>query len=207
MAVSFDDIAVHRIIPVVKIDSADAAEPLFDALQAGGLPLAEVTLRTPCAFEAIRIAARRPNFIIGAGTVLNVSECQMVLEAGASFVVSPGFDRGVVNLCQHQRIPCLPGVATATEIQTLFNLGVRAVKFFPAESLGGIPMLQALAAPFHQMKFVPTGGIGPSNLAAWLSLPRVAAVGGSWMVKPELYADGDFSTVTHAVREAVALVP
>ena len=206
MPETYESVTRHKIIPVVRIENADAADPLFDALQTGGLPIAEITMRTSCAFEAIQRGAQRDDFIIGAGTVMNVTECEMVLKAGAKFVVSPGFNRGVVGLCMHRKIPCLPGVATASEIQNLFNLGIRNVKFFPAEPLGGIGMLKALAAPFHQMRFVPTGGINASNVQSYLSLPCVLAVGGSWMVKPELYEDGDFSRVTNATQEAVKLV-
>ena len=137
MPETYESITQRKIIPVVKIDRMEAAEPLFDALQAGGLPIAEITMRTSCAVEAMRAGAARNDFIIGAGTVMDVTQCEMVVQAGAQFVVSPGFNRGVVGLCMHRKIPCLSGVATASEIQNLFNLGIRHAKFFPAEPLGG----------------------------------------------------------------------
>ncbi len=202
----YQQLSRYRIIPVVKIDNLAAADPLFEALTAGGLPLAEITLRTDCALEVIRQGSARSDFIIGAGTVLNVRDCDQALRAGASFVVSPGFDHEVVELCARRGIPCLPGAATASEIQHLYNRGVLVAKFFPAEPLGGVNMLKALAAPFRQMQFVPTGGIQRDNLRSYLSLPCVTAVGGSWMVHPDLYQNGDFSFVTQAVKDALQLV-
>ncbi|MDG1807453.1 MAG: bifunctional 4-hydroxy-2-oxoglutarate aldolase/2-dehydro-3-deoxy-phosphogluconate aldolase [Pirellulaceae bacterium] len=201
-----DSLIRYQIIPVVRIDTTAAANPLFDALERGGLPVAEITLRTPCALEAIQLAAKRQQFMVGAGTVLNTSDCQAALNAGAQFIVSPGLDEAVVNLCKQHGIPCYPGVATPSEIQKASNMGVRTVKFFPAEPLGGVNMLAALAAPFHQMKFIPTGGINASNVASYLALDYVDAIGGSWMVKPKLYADGNFSDVTQLTRQAMTLV-
>ena len=198
-------ISKYNVIPVVRLDSLQHASPLFGALHEGGLPIAEVTLRTDCALDAIGEAARRDDFLIGAGTVLNAEQCAEALKAGAAFIVSPGFDAGVVKLCQEHNVPCFPGAATATEIQTAFNAGLRTVKFFPAESLGGAKTLAALAAPFHQMTFIPTGGINATNAIDYLKQPYVPVVGGSWLVKPELYENGDFSLVTERARNALSI--
>ena len=206
MSEVYDSLIRHQIIPVIRIDNTADANPLFAALEQGGLPIAEITLRTPHAIEAIQLAAQRERFMVGAGTVLNAGDCQAVLDAGAKFVVSPGLDEAVVNLCRQHGTPCFPGVATPSEIQKASNLGVQTVKFFPAEPLGGIKMLSALAAPFHQMKFIPTGGINDSNAASYLALDYVDAIGGSWMVKPTLYADGNFSEVTRLANQAMTLV-
>lgn len=195
----------HRIIPVVTISSNEVAEPLLDALQQGGLPIAEITLRTRHAYDAIQLAANRTDFLVGAGTVINAEQCQRVIDCGASFVVSPGFDPGVVEVCLTRQIPCIPGFATATELQALIGLGLRVAKFFPAEPLGGKPMLKSLAGPFPFMKFVPTGGVNANNLEAWLAMPQVVAVGGSWMVKDSLFAGGDYTSVVQATADAVKI--
>ena len=191
-----------RIIPVVNIADESFAKGLADALIAGGLPLMEITLRSDAAINAIKSLAARADFVLGAGTVLNVIQCRQALDAGARFSVSPGLDDGVVQHCLDNSVPVFPGVATATELQRAYNLGLTTVKFFPAEASGGMTTLKALAAPFDQMRFIPTGGINAENMSIYLSLPSTLAVGGSWMVKHELYADGDFSKVEVLTIEA-----
>lgn len=198
-----NQISEYKIIPVVKLERPETTEPLMDALVRGGLPVAEITLRTSCALECIRIAAEASDVLLGAGTVLNVDQAKDAVAAGASFIVSPGLDEATVEYCLTHSIPVFPGVATATEIQRAYILGVRTVKFFPAEANGGVKAMSALAGPFHQMKFVPTGGIHQANMADYLSNPSVLAVGGSWMVKPVLFQDGDFCRVLETTQEAV----
>ncbi len=194
-----------RLVPVVRLDELTSANHLADALLAGGLPLAEITLRTPVALSAIGELAKRDDIAVGAGTVLNRSQAADCIQAGARFVVSPGLDPELVTYCQDRGVPVFPGVSSASEIQAAYNLGLRQVKYFPAEASGGITSLKALAAPFHQMQFIPTGGIHPDNLLDYLHLDCTLAVGGSWMVKPALYASGDFSQVTELTRAAVAM--
>jgi 2-dehydro-3-deoxyphosphogluconate aldolase/(4S)-4-hydroxy-2-oxoglutarate aldolase len=195
-----------RLIPVVNIAESRWASPLAEALTEGGLAVAEITLRSDCALAAIESLAARAGFLVGAGTVLNRDQAAAAIDVGAAFIVSPGLDEATVEYCLHNEVPVYPGVGTATELQRAFNMGLRVVKFFPAEALGGTRTLAALSAPFREMKFLPTGGIGPGNLGAYLQLTNVLACGGSWMVKPSLYEDGGFSKVVTAVREAVGLV-
>jgi 2-dehydro-3-deoxyphosphogluconate aldolase/(4S)-4-hydroxy-2-oxoglutarate aldolase len=199
-------IETARIVPVVVLDDAEAARPLAAALLAGGLDLIEVTLRTPSALESIRAMAVEGSMLVGAGTVLSVAQVDQALEAGAQFVVSPGFSDAVVRRCQERGVLCLPGAVTATEIQRALEAGLGMVKFFPAETSGGPAAIRALSGPFAQMRFVPTGGVGLQNASDYLALPAVAAVGGTWMVSPELVAAGDFDGVAKRTRDAVALV-
>ena len=199
-------LAELKVVPVVKIDNLDQAHPLGSALAAGGLPVAEITLRTDCALEAISRFASIEGMLVGAGTVLNCDQAVAAIDAGAKFVVSPGLDEATVEFCLEKNIAIYPGCATATEVQRAYNFGLRSIKFFPAESLGGVGTLKALAAPFHQMRFVPTGGITGTNAMHYLSLECTLAVGGSWMVKPELYSGGDFESVIELTNAAVEAV-
>lgn len=192
----------HRLVPVVVLDDARDAEPLAEALSAGGLPIAEVTLRTPSALESIAAMAQVPNLIVGAGTVVRPDDVARVAEAGARFVVSPGFSPAVVRACREAEIPVLPGIATATELQMAVEAGVDTVKFFPASAAGGPSMVKALSAPFPDVRFVPTGGIDDGSLGSYLALPSVLAVGGSWMVARKLVAAHDFDTVTKLTQQA-----
>ncbi|MCH2182420.1 MAG: bifunctional 4-hydroxy-2-oxoglutarate aldolase/2-dehydro-3-deoxy-phosphogluconate aldolase [Mariniblastus sp.] len=194
-----------RLVPVVRLEELPSASGLADALMAGGLPLAEITLRTPVALSAIEQLANREDILVGAGTVLNRTQAADCIQAGARFVVSPGLDPELVSYCQSRDIPVFPGVSSASEIQAAYNLGLRQVKFFPAEAAGGTASLKALAAPFHQMQFIPTGGISATNLLDYLDLDCTLAVGGSWMVKPALYESGNFSQVTELTRAAVQM--
>ncbi len=201
---STDLLAGSRVVPVVIIEDPATAEPLGKALLAGGLGCAEVTLRTASALAALRELAQQPDLLVGAGTVVSREQVDQAVEAGAKFVVSPGFSPTVVRHCQDLGIPVLPGVATATEIMAALDAGVQVVKFFPAQSLGGVPMLRALAAPFGTVRFVPTGGITAALLPEYLAQPSVAAVGGSWMVAPALLAAGRYDEITALSAAAVA---
>ena len=193
------------VIPVLVVDDVAHARPIAEALVAGGLPVLEVTLRTPVALDAISEMTKVEGAVVGAGTVLNERDLDASLQAGARFIVSPGFSAAVVRRCQAVGVPVFPGVATATEIIAALDAGVDLVKFFPAESLGGVGMLKALAAPFRSVRFIPTGGIAAAQLADYLAVPAVAAVGGSWMVAPKLIADGRWDEITKLTAEAVSV--
>lgn len=195
-----------RLVPVVVVDHASSAEPLAKALVDGGLPVAEVTFRTDAAVDVIRAMAVRGDVLVGAGTVLSAEQVDAAVEAGASYVVSPGLSRAVVERCRDHGVLSLPGAVTATEIQDALELGVEVVKFFPAEASGGARAIAALAGPFRAVSFVPTGGIGPENVVDYLELPSVVAVGGSWMVPADVVAAGDFDRIRELTQQAVALV-
>ena len=167
--------------------------------------MAEVTFRTAAASESIRAMVARGDMLVGAGTVLTPAQVDQAVEAGASYVVSPGLSRAVVERCREREVVVLPGGVTATEVQAALELGVTTVKFFPASTSGGAPAIAALAGPFGNVRFVPTGGIGPNNLADYLSIPAVAAVGGSWMVPRDRVKSGDFAAIQQLTAEAVAL--
>lgn len=198
-------LSAARLVPVVVLDDAALAGPLAEALVAGGLPVAEVTFRTAAAPDAIRAMADRGDVLVGAGTVLTPEQVDQAVAAGASYVVSPGLSRAVVERCQEHGVLALPGAVTATEVQAALELGLTTVKFFPAGTSGGAPAIAALAAPFAGVRFVPTGGVGPGNLHDYLAIPAVAAVGGSWMVPRDRIAAGDLDTVRRLTAEAVAL--
>jgi 2-dehydro-3-deoxyphosphogluconate aldolase/(4S)-4-hydroxy-2-oxoglutarate aldolase len=199
-----DAVLAGRVLPVVVLAESDRAAPLGEAILAGGLRCAEVTFRTPAAAAAIRaMSAGNPDLIVGAGTVLTVEQVDLALDAGARFVVSPGFGPAVVRRCQERQIPVFPGATTATEVQMALDAGLDAVKFFPAEAAGGVRMIEALAAPFPSVRFIPTGGIGPDNVARYLAIASVAAVGGTWMVAPPMVAAGDWAGITRLTRDAV----
>ncbi|MCO6046427.1 bifunctional 4-hydroxy-2-oxoglutarate aldolase/2-dehydro-3-deoxy-phosphogluconate aldolase [Aeoliella sp. ICT_H6.2] len=202
----YESLAEHRLVPVIALDDVAQASPLADALVAGGLPVAEVTFRTPAALESIRTMAQRGDLLVGAGTVLTTTQVSQAQAAGAKFLVSPGFNPRVVSHALSIGMPICPGVCTPSDVEQAIEHGLEVVKFFPAEAFGGLSTLKAIAAPYRQMRFIPTGGIGPGNVMDYLAFDRVVACGGSWMVKPSLYADGDFSGVETAVREAVQLV-
>lgn len=195
------------LVPVIKIDDAKNAAPLGKALIAGGIPVAEVTFRTAAAEDAIKsMAAECPDLIMGAGTVINVELAKKAIKAGAKFIVSPGFNPNVVDYCLEQGIPILPGVNNPSLIEAGLEKGLEVFKFFPAEQSGGVKMIDALAAPFGQIKFVPTGGIDASNVADYAKRDAVLAIGGSWMVKADLIKAGDWDGIADLCREAVAAV-
>ncbi|HEY3925490.1 MAG TPA: bifunctional 4-hydroxy-2-oxoglutarate aldolase/2-dehydro-3-deoxy-phosphogluconate aldolase [Acidothermaceae bacterium] len=198
-------LSLTRLVPVVVLDDTAHADGLAAALIAGGLAIAEVTLRTDAALESIRVMAARGDIVVGAGTVLTTAQVDDVVAAGASFVVSPGLSRPVVERCLEHGVLAFPGAVTATEIQAALELGVTTVKFFPASTSGGVAAIAALAAPFGGVGFVPTGGVTPENLAGYLAVPAVVAVGGSWMVPRGRVNAGDFAGITELTAAAVAL--
>ena len=203
----FDQFHKIGIIPVLEIDSAERAKPLAEALLAGGLPIAEITLRTDAALDAIRAMVREmPEVIVGAGTVISWEQAEMARYAGAQFLVSPGMVEQVVIWAQENEMPILPGAVTPTEMIVGINLGLKILKFFPAESTGGLNAISAMSDPFPQLRFIPTGGIRLENAAAYLQHPKIHAVGGSWMAKRQMIADGKFAEITRLAREASALV-
>lgn len=202
---TLDRLAAARLVPVVVLDDAADAAPLAAALVAGGLPVAEVTFRTAAAADSIRAMSARGDMLVGAGTVLTPAQVDEAVAAGASYVVSPGLSRAVVERCQEHGVLALPGAVTATEIQAALELGLTTVKFFPAGTSGGAKAIAALAAPFGGVRFVPTGGVSAGNLHEYLDVPSVVAVGGSWMVTKDLVRAGDYAGVTRLTAEAVAL--
>jgi 2-dehydro-3-deoxyphosphogluconate aldolase / (4S)-4-hydroxy-2-oxoglutarate aldolase len=194
------------IVPVIVLDDPGLARPLADALAERGLPCAEVTFRTPRAAEALRLMAQDTRVVVGAGTVLTVDQVDAAVTAGATYIVSPGYSRDVVRACQARGIPVIPGVATPTDIQMALQDGLTLVKFFPAEAIGGTRTLAAMAAPFPGLRFIPTGGISPENLADYLALPPVLAVGGSWMAPASLVSRQKWAEISRLATEAVAAV-
>ncbi|GAA0487048.1 bifunctional 4-hydroxy-2-oxoglutarate aldolase/2-dehydro-3-deoxy-phosphogluconate aldolase [Streptomyces stramineus] len=194
------------VLPVVTVTDAADAVPLARALVAGGLPAIEVTLRTDAALEAIRaIAARVPEAVVGAGTVLAPGQVDAAVAAGARFLVSPGRTDRLLESMRASGVPFLPGVSTASEVMALLERGVREMKFFPAEAAGGVAYLRSLSAPLPAARFCPTGGIGPGSAPAYLALPNVGCVGGTWMLPAAAVAGRDWARVTRLAREAAAL--
>lgn len=195
------------IVPVIVIDEPGDAAPLADALAEGGLPCAEVTFRTPDAAEALRrLVDARDDVLAGAGTVLTTLQVDEAREAGAAFIVSPGLNPRVVEHCLGHGIPVFPGVCTPTEIEAALALGLTTVKFFPAEPIGGLPYLKAIAAPYGMLRFVPTGGIGVARIAEYLAYDRVVACGGSWMAPQDRIRAGDFEWIRRETARAVESV-
>jgi 2-dehydro-3-deoxyphosphogluconate aldolase / (4S)-4-hydroxy-2-oxoglutarate aldolase len=194
------------VIPVVVLDDVDAAPSLGEALVAGGLPCAEITLRTSAAFGAIEMLAADHRLTVGAGTALDPGDVDRAVAAGAQFVVSPGLDVEVVRRCLDLDVTVLPGIATATEAMAALREGVTTVKLFPAEPLGGVRAVQALAAPLAALRFVPTGGIGPAELHAYAREPAVLAVGGTWIAPRHLLKACEFDQILGRAADAVATV-
>ena len=202
-----EKISAMGVIPVVAIENASDAGGLGDALIEGGLPCAEITFRTAAAASAIRtLCNSHPGILVGAGTVLTKLDAEIAVDAGASFVVTPGFDGDLVDWCLHKSIPIIPGVMTPTDINAAINKKLNVLKFFPAEAAGGVKTLKAISGPYGSIKFVPTGGITLGNLEDYLSLPNVVACGGSWLVKKDQISSGEFDAIETLVREAVQLV-
>jgi 2-dehydro-3-deoxyphosphogluconate aldolase / (4S)-4-hydroxy-2-oxoglutarate aldolase len=195
-----------KLVPVIKIDDAADAVPLGSALLEGGLPVAEVTFRTSAAEAAIRAMTRSlPGLLVGAGTVLKIEQIERAVDAGAKFIVSPGFNPKVVGYCVDHGIPVTPGINNPTGIEMGLEMGLEVLKFFPAEASGGLALLKAMAAPYGEISFIPTGGIDASNLKTYLGFNRVLACGGSWMVKSDLIASGDFAAIAKLCADAAAL--
>jgi 2-dehydro-3-deoxyphosphogluconate aldolase / (4S)-4-hydroxy-2-oxoglutarate aldolase len=196
-----------RVVPVIVIDDADAAIPLAAALQQGGLPCAEVTFRTAGAAEALRrMAGEFPEMLVGAGTVLTPAQAAEARDAGAKFVVAPGFNPRVVDYCLENEIAVCPGVCTPSEVEAALEKGLSLLKFFPAEPAGGVKYLKAIAAPYTDVQFMPTGGVGPDNLAQYLAFDRVVACGGSWMAPAEWIRARDFDRIRQETERAVQAV-
>ena len=192
------------IVPVVVLDDAKDAAPLAKALCEGGLPCAEVTFRTAAAEESIRVISTEfPDMLVGAGTVLTTEQVDRAVSAGAKFIVSPGLDPKVITYCIERNIPVTPGTCTPSDLAIAASLGLDVVKFFPAEQAGGLAMIKAMAAAYTQMMFMPTGGINAKNLNSYLAYDRILACGGSWMVKKDLIAAGEFDKIRELTKEAV----
>lgn len=193
------------IVPLIQADDPKVAVAIARAMIAGGLSVLEVVLRTEAALDCLRAVTEQvPEAITGAGTVLSRDHAEDAARAGARFLVSPGLHEDVVAAAAEHRLPVFPGIATATEAQRAWNMGLRVVKFFPAGQAGGVPMIKALSAVFRDVRFMPTGGISAGNLADYLALPSVIACGGSWLAPPEAIASGNFGVVKALSAEAVA---
>lgn len=203
----FKEIYRHAIIPVVEIEQVELAEPLAHTLAEAGLPLLEITLRTPAALSAIqRVRKTHPTLILGAGTILTLEQAKQAVSAGADFLVSPGLPHDAVEWALREEIPFLPGAVTPNEILQGMRLGIEVFKFFPAETMGGLTAIKAISDPFPAVRFIPTGGIQTENLAAYLTHERVFAVGGSWLAKRQWISEGQFERIEAHVKSALQVV-
>lgn len=201
-----EKIAELKVVPVVVLEDAKDAAPLAKALCEGGLPCAEVTFRTAAARDSIKaMTDAYPDMLVGAGTVLTTEQVDSAVEAGAKFIVCPGFDPEIVDYCLEKEIPVFPGCITPSEVAQAVKRGLRVVKFFPAEQFGGVATIKALSAPYVGLKFMPTGGISAKNLKEYLACKPIVACGGSWMVKKDLIQAGEFEKIKELTKEAVAL--
>jgi 2-dehydro-3-deoxyphosphogluconate aldolase/(4S)-4-hydroxy-2-oxoglutarate aldolase len=203
MSEVLDQLGKLKVVPVIALEDAADAGPLGEALAAGGLPVAEVTFRTAAAEQSIRTMSKQQGLLVGAGTVLNADTAKRAVDAGAKFIVSPGFNPKTVRWCLDNNVPITPGTATPTDVEMALDHGLTVVKFFPAEAIGGLKTLQAIAAPYGMMRFMPTGGITPDLLEKYLAFPKVVACGGSWMVTKELLAAKQFDRISELSRDAV----
>lgn len=202
-----DRIGQIGLLPVITLPDAAQAAPLAQALAAGGLPLAEVTLRTPAALDGIAaMCAACPDVLVGAGTVLDAAQARNAVAAGAQFLVAPGLSADMVREADRLGVPVIPGICTPSELTAALALGLDTVKFFPAQAYGGVATLKALIAPFGHVRFIPTGGIDLARLPEYLALPQVVAAGGSWMVPADALRDGDFARIETLAREAAQAV-
>lgn len=206
MSTISEKFAQFGVVPVVVLEDAKDAAPLAEALIKGGLPCAEVTFRTEAAQESIWIMKESyPEMLVGAGTVLTTAQADAAVEAGAEFIVTPGFDPEIVDYCIEKGIPVFPGCITPSEVAQAVKRGLKTVKFFPAEQFGGLAAIKALSAPYNMVKFMPTGGINASNLKEYLAFDRIVCCGGSWMVKGDLIREGAFDRICELTREAAQL--
>lgn len=193
----------YGIVPVVELENSADSIPLCQAMQRGGLGIAEITMRTDAALASIEMIAKElPEILVGAGTVLNKSQCADAVKAGARFIVTPGFDIDIVNCARDLQVPIIPGVATPTEIMNGLKNGITVFKFFPAGNLGGLKMIRALSGPFYQASFIPTGGVNAENLAEYLSNDHVLAVGGSWVCPARKIRESDWIEIEDLCRQA-----
>ena len=195
-----------KLVPVVVLDDAKDAAPLAEALIEGGLPCAEVTFRTAAAADSIKAMSKYPEICLGAGTVLSVDQVKQAVDCGATYIVTPGFNPKVVGYCVENNIPITPGVCAPTQIEMGLEFNLEVMKFFPAEAYGGLKTLKAICAPYNMVKFIPTGGINASNVCDYLAFDKVFACGGSWMVKKDLVAAGNFAEIARLTKEAMELV-
>lgn len=202
-----EQLASYGVVPVVVLNDTKDAKPLAEALVEGGLAVAEVTFRTDAAEESIRIMAEAyPEMLVGAGTVLTTEQVDRAVKAGAKFIVSPGFDPEIVDYCIEKNIPVYPGTITPSEVAQAVKRGLTICKFFPAEQFGGVSTIKALAAPYTMVKFMPTGGVSLKNLKDYLECDKIAACGGTWMVKGNLIKEGRFDEIKQMTKEAAAMV-
>lgn len=202
-----EKLSLAGIVPVIKVEDANDAVPLCKALSDGGLPVAEITFRSAAAEEAIRrVHQELPDVILGAGTVLTTDQVDRAVAAGATYIVSPGLNPEVVKHCQQVGVPVVPGCANPSDIEVALSLGLKTVKFFPAEALGGLPLIKAMSAPYGDVTFLPTGGVGENNLLEYLSFPKIIACGGSWMVDKNSIAEKDWKRIETLTRSAVSLM-
>jgi len=202
-----EPLANAGLVPVITIERADDAGSLAAALMQGGIPYAEITFRTPAAADAIdRMRTEAPEMTVGAGTVLTVEHADRAVRSGAQYVVSPAFDPVIVDWCEERSVPIVPGVATPSEVNAAWRRGLRTLKLFPAEQLGGVALLQALRGPFPEVQFVPTGGITPRNLGDYARQPNVIACGGSWIASKEAISARRFDDIIAAAQEACAIL-
>ncbi len=199
-----EKLSLAGIVPVIKVEDPDDAVPLCKALSDGGLPVAEITFRSDAAEESIRrVHQELPEVLLGAGTVLTTEQVDRAVAAGAAYIVSPGLNPEVVKHCQQTGVPVVPGCANPSDIELALSLGLNTVKFFPAEALGGLPLIKAMSAPFGNVRFLPTGGVNETNLLDYLAFPKVVACGGSWMVDGKAIADKDWKKIEALTRSAV----
>ena len=199
-------VASFGVVPVVVLNDPNEALPVAEALKRGGLPVAEITFRTDAAEESIRrISAQCPDMMVGDGTVITTEQADRAVDAGAKFIVCPGFDPEVVDYCIEKDIPIFPGCTTASEVAWGVKRGLKNLKFFPAEQCGGVATIRALCAAYVGVRFMPTGGIGPKNLEGYLSCDKILCCGGSWMVKSDLIQAGRFDEIERLTKEAVEL--
>ncbi len=202
-----EQLAAFGVVPVVVLNDAKDARPLAQALVEGGLGCAEVTFRTAAAEESIRIMAEAyPEMLVGAGTVLTTEQVDRAVNAGAKFIVSPGFDPEIVDYCLEKNIPVYPGTVTPSEVAQAVKRGLSICKFFPAEQYGGVSTIKALAAPYTMVKFMPTGGVNPKNLKDYLGCDKIVACGGTWMVKGDLIKEGKFDEIKEMTKAAAEMV-
>jgi 2-dehydro-3-deoxyphosphogluconate aldolase/(4S)-4-hydroxy-2-oxoglutarate aldolase len=205
MADVLKQLAALKIIPMVVIDDSEHAGPFGEALVAAGLPVAEITFRTPAAEHAVRVLAQRGDVLVGAGTILTIEQADRAIDAGAQFLVAPGTSPRIVEHILKHRLPIVPGVATATEIENAITLGATALKFFPAETMGGVAALKAFAGPYPHARFIPTGGITPELLPNYLTLSNVIACGGSWLAPRNLLQTGSWDKIATLLAQAKQL--
>ena len=202
-----EKLSLAGLVPIIKVEDANDAVPLCRALAKGGLPVAEITFRTAAAPEAIRLVKENlPECILGAGTVLTVEQAKQAVASGAGYILSPGFNPKVVSYCVENGVPILPGCSCPSDIEAALEFGLNLVKIFPAESLGGVKFIKALSGPYVNMYFAPTGGLNENNMLEYLALPKVKAVGGSWMVPADAVKNKDWDKITETTQKAVKLM-